>query len=145
MKPHLILIRGIPGAGKTTFAETIIQALDSESQIYASRLGEWEHFENDMWQVDGQGKYDWQADRVPYACAACFRAAKSAIRDGRNVIVSNTFTKHSDYREYLQLAKDYDCKLTVLTVEGDHGSIHSIPEDKMDYFRQRMKNPFKFC
>ena len=88
-KSELVLIRGIPGSGKSTMASVLVM------------IG-YEHFEADMYfEVDGVYKYD--SSRIREAHAWCQLMTQQALRRGSNVVVSNTFTQVREMAPYLEM------------------------------------------
>jgi len=77
----LILLRGLPGAGKTTFAQLI-----SENNCYPI-------YSVDDYFTDDSGNYAFQFDENYKAYAACLKNVEHAIENGHlKIIVHNTFT-----------------------------------------------------
>lgn len=130
----LILIRGLPGSGKSKLAETI-----KWLGFYAetANIGDhWYHFEADMYHIKN-GVYDWKPENVVAAHAWCRGEADCALSQGGNVIVANTFTRLWEMNPYIEMAKKYKAELTVLTVEGNHGNVHDVPDEVIEKMRKR--------
>ena len=108
----LVLLRGIPGSGKSTAAKT---------------FEGFKHFEADMYFVES-GIYEFDASKIKYAHAWCQDQARKALRCGENVVVSNTLTKMWEIQPYLDMAEDYSHELQVYRCLGDHGSVHNVPD-----------------
>jgi adenylate kinase family enzyme len=69
-----VLIRGLPGSGKSTMAREMVSA-------------GYEHFEADMYSmIDGVYSYD--ASRIRDAHAWCQQETRQALAGGRCVVVS---------------------------------------------------------
>jgi predicted kinase len=106
---NLILLRGLPGAGKTAFA-----ALISEN-------GKYPFFSVDDYFTDESGNYNFIFSENHIAYSQCLLHTEQAINEGKNkIIVHNTFTMEWELSPYFLLAKKYNCKLFVLTVEHYH-------------------------
>lgn len=118
---RLFLIRGVPGSGKTTYAKT---------------LGIADHYEADMW-FDRNGGYD--PAKLKQAHEWCQRKAIAAMRSGRDVVVSNTFTRLWEMNTYQDAAK----KLGVLVIEvvmtGEWDNVHGVPAEKVRQMRERFE------
>ncbi len=107
--PRLVLIRGLPGTGKTT------QALSYVNDGY-------KHFEADQFfMVDG--RYCFDAKRLSEAHASCLKQAKEALETGELVCVSNVFATVEDIKPYTELGADY--QVVEATYPGR--SIHERP------------------
>ena len=113
---ELIIIRGLPGSGKSTKAKELITEID------------WAiHCEADMFHVIG-GKYCFNLDRVGDGHKWCQAETALWLNRGRTVIVSNTYTTMAEMQPYLDLAERYDVAVRVIEMKGDWGSIHGVPE-----------------
>jgi predicted kinase len=121
MKQQLIIVRGIPGSGKSTFA---------------SSLGI-PHYEADQYFVGADGVYRFDFSKLGEAHRQCRVSVGKALLSGKSVVVSNTFTTLNELRPYFEGAKEYGIIPTVITMNGDFGSIHGVPEDKMQAMRDR--------
>jgi predicted kinase len=122
---QLILLRGLPGAGKSTLAKA---------------FKTWEHYEADMFFMRGNG-YEFDATRLKEAHQWCQDLVWMAMkRNEPTIVVSNTFTTDEELQPYFDLAEKYDYMVVSLIVENRHGSssIHSVPEATLD----KMKNRF---
>uniref|UniRef100_A0AAU6VZ65 Polynucleotide kinase n=2 Tax=unclassified bacterial viruses TaxID=12333 RepID=A0AAU6VZ65_9VIRU len=129
---HLYLIRGLPGSGKSTFAETLKDALDVLDYYEA----------DDLFYIrrNGVEVYEFDADKLYEAHKYCQGVAERCMSNGdANVIVSNTFTTERELKPYLELAEKYGYRVTSLVVENRHGnaSIHGVPEETMTKMRNR--------
>ena len=104
----LYLIRGIPGAGKTTFAD--------ELSIFASHFYDTpvHCFEADDYFYDIEGNYNYDPSKIKEAHEECFRQTKFLLTEGRDVIVSNTLTTEWEVAKYEELAKELNVKLVSL-------------------------------
>ena len=60
----LVIIRGIPGSGKSTHASGLIKAYQSEGRTTA-------HFEADMFFTHEDGSYHWNPKQIGFAHQWC--------------------------------------------------------------------------
>lgn len=127
MEKHLFLLRGLPGAGKTTLA-ILIGGL---------------HLEADMYFVNTDGNYDFDATKLKYAHDWCKSKVEKGMTDlnQSRIIVSNTFTQEWEMQPYYDLAKEHGYKVYSLIVENRHGGVneHGVPEDKLEIMKQRFE------
>ena len=53
----------------------------------------------------------------------------TALRNGMDVVVSNTFTKKKFVDAYRRLAEKYGAVFEVYRMTGNYGNRHSVPEN----------------
>jgi len=126
MKKIIYLVRGLPGSGKSTFAKT---------------LGG-EHYEADMFFIDGNGEYKFDGSKIKWAHEWCHDMVyMDMIKEIPKIVVSNTFTQEWEMQPYFELAKKYGYKVFSIIVENRHEGIneHGVPEEKIE----QMKNRFE--
>jgi predicted kinase len=122
----LFIIRGIPGSGKSTFAKNLATV----------------HFEADMFFMDENGVYNFDASRLSEAHSWCRNAVKDAMKDGVDKIaVSNTFTRKWEMEPYILMAEEFGYRVFSVIVENRHGgeNLHSVPEEKIEEMRNRFE------
>lgn len=113
----LTLIRGLPGSGKSTLAKQLVQ--DSQITI--------QHLEADMFFVDENEHYQFDAMQLAEAHRWCQEQCEKSLKKKQSVIVSNTFVKQWELKPYRQLAKKCNAKLVIQTCSGNYQSIHNVP------------------
>lgn len=65
------------------------------------------------------------------------------MRQGkRKIAVHNTFVLHQWLEPYEKLAAQYGYRFQVIHCEGEHGSIHDVPEEMMEKWRNTWE-PYK--
>lgn len=93
--PVAILTRGIPGCGKSTWAnEFVCRYKRSDSKRSAIVLSTDDHF------VDAEGVYRFNASELGKAHAMCFARFCQALRGHEVVVVANTFTQSWELESY---------------------------------------------
>lgn len=118
----LILVRGLPGSGKSTFAELI------------ARFNVDKIFSADMFFEDESGNYNWVGDKLRYAHEWCQENVENAlINDVPRVIVANVSNKEGDVNIYKVLAKKYQYEFVSVIVENRSGqsNIHNVPAESI--------------
>lgn len=126
----LYLVRGLPGAGKSTFAKKIsVNTFEADTYFYIN------------------GVYVFDSSRLREVHAMCQKAVENAMEESydtngvlyEDIVVSNTFTQEWEMNNYFILAKKYNYRVVSLIVENRHGnkSIHDCPDDKVELMRQR--------
>jgi hypothetical protein len=118
---RLFLIRGVPGSGKTTYAKT---------------LGIADHYEADMW-FDANGGYD--SSKIKLAHEWCEAQAIAAMQAGRDVVVSNTFTRLWEMQSYKDAARSLGIAVIQKVMTGEWRNVHGVPDDKVRRMRERFE------
>lgn len=124
---ELIIIRGIPGSGKSTFANLICN----------------QHVEADMY-FNIEGEYMFDPSKLKEAHEWCRNKAEGWMKEGWNVVVSNTFTQENELKPYYELAERYDYRVHSLIIENRHGkseetNIHNVPLETIQKMRGRFQ------
>jgi adenylate kinase family enzyme len=132
---NLILLRGIPGSGKSSTAKL----------LGAGGAGT-AHFEADMFFLK-DGEYQFDASKLRDAHQWCQNSVEHAMLlnhtagDNSTIIVSNTFTQAWEMDSYFKLAEQWDYRVTTLIVENRHGgvNIHGVPDEALTRMRDRFE------
>ena len=129
----LYIIRGIPGSGKSTYAEMLKKDLWEEGHDVA-------RFEaDDYWMKDGQYKIDLK--RLPMAHQWCFDKTFNAFTKGCDtVIVSNTFTTMKEMSPYINEAKNRNLEIVVYRMGNEFKNVHNVPEEVIEKMKARFED-----
>jgi len=122
----LFLIRGICGAGKSTFAKTIGGIV----------------LEADQYFIDPKTQeYKFDVSKLKDAHADCQRRCAEWMKIGHQIVVSNTFTQEWEMKPYFDMAKEHDYQVFSIIVENRHGgkNIHGVPDDKLEIMKNRFE------
>ncbi len=123
--PKLLLVRGIPGTGKSTFAKHYVDEFS------------YTHLEADMYFVGPDKVYRFDYNKLSAAHAWCRSECIQAMQRGENIVVSNTFCTLREMLPYLRYAHEFGYTVEVKTLKHEYGSIHDVPADRMQRFRER--------
>lgn len=126
----MILIRGLPGSGKSTLAKKI--------QYQMGGIG-YAHLEADQFFYDEQGNYNFDPSKLHQAHQRCLYNTRVCLTGNQPVIVSNTFTTKKELKPYFELAREFGIVPTVLLAQNGFGSIHGVPDEKMEQMRKRFQ------
>jgi len=125
----LILVRGLPGAGKTTIAEMFI------GETYGIEVC------TDYWfEKNNGGEFDpslldkahsWTEEVVEYSMQQTLDP----------IVVHNTFTQPWEWEEYKHLAEEFNYRVHHLICEKRHNgeSTSDVPKKKVDKMEARFQ------
>ena len=125
MEKNLILLRGLPGSGKTTLAE---------------KFGSKAICTADDYHVDRNGNYNWKPENIGKAHEWCQRKCRHFMKEGIPIIlVANTNTTERELKPYYDLARQFGYKTFSTIVENRHGgqNIHKVPEKTLEKMEKR--------
>lgn len=134
MDKVLIILRGLPGSGKSSFAK-----LMWSTNVIC---------EADDFFYDEDGNYIFDASKLGQAHKECQEKVETLMQDNKNnshfskeIVVSNTSITNKELKPYLDLASKYDYTVVSLIVENRHNGVneHGVPAEKLE----QMKNRFQ--
>ncbi len=132
MSKMLVLLRGLPGSGKSYLGH----------YIWTSVFEADKYFEQD-------GEYKFDPSKLKEAHQWCKDQVKGAMELNLNseghyypeIVVCNTFSQEWEMQPYFDLASAYGYKVVSLIVENRHGSknVHNVPEETLEKMRKRFE------
>lgn len=132
MEKVLILLRGVPGSGKSTEAQRIIAAAPE---------GTTAHFEADMYFCRN-GEYEFNPKALPEAHGWCQTQTRAALLDPRieTVVVSNTFVKKWELDPYLAMALELGVKVSIRRMASLYTNVHGVSQDRIQIMLDKMED-----
>lgn len=127
-QPTLYLIRGVPAAGKSSFAATLKEA------------GVVQHIcEADQYFEHPDNGYIFEASKLKEAHSSCQSRTLHWLDCGHSVAVSNTSTTEKEVQTYQEIANKCKAKFVSIVLENRHGcsNIHGVPEEKVQQMKDR--------
>ena len=129
---NLILVRGISGSGKSTFAEEFLYPI---SLLIST---------DDFFMIDGE--YQFNPELLAENHLKCLNSVESEMKDTHqdicpNIVLHNTFTQSWEMKPYKELADNYGYNFYTIIVENRHGSnsIHDVPDHIISKQRDRFE------
>jgi predicted kinase len=124
--PELVLIRGPSGFGKSTLANT-----EFVSKGFV-------HLEADQFFMQGD-TYKFDQSKIASAHGWCQKQTELFLRTGKDVVVSNTFTKQWELQFYRELATKMGIPVKIIRMTKEYGNTHGVPESVVKQMIARME------
>ena len=126
-KPTLYLIRGVPGSGKSTFAQSLLD------KFVVQRA-----YEADDYFMQG-GEYRFDFNLLEDAHYQCRRNTWLALYEGMSVAVSNTSCAEWEVETYATIARETEANFVSIIVENRHDgkNIHGCPDAKVEQMKRK--------
>lgn len=129
----LLLLRGLPGSGKSTLGEIILKTLSSDTPDVISA---------DDFFVDSNGNYNFDVTKLKEAHNSSLLRCAEKMKNGVvKIVVANTFTQDWEMKNYFDIAERYNYRVHTLIVENRHGNknIHGVPDEKLGIMKDRFE------
>jgi predicted kinase len=127
----LILLRGLPGSGKTTLGSVILKNFNGEQPDVLSA---------DDFFVNEIGEYVFDGSKLKEAHNDCLlRCANKMKNQIFRIVVANTFTQEWEMEKYYEIAERYNYRVHSIVVENRHNgeNIHGVPSEKLEQMKNR--------
>ena len=122
---RLNLFRGAPGSAKST----------SVHKMFPGVL----LVENDMFHMHNS-QYEWKAENMPKAISWCISMVRTALENGMDICVANTFTKRKFVEAYKMIAEEYGADFHVYRCIGKFKNVHGLSEGMVANFEKAMED-----
>lgn len=139
---NLILVRGVPGAGKTSLATTLCDVID----VYVDN----HVISADDYFYQGE-EYKFDPSKLKEAHSSCLERTRRFLERARDfpskmgkpavLFVANTFTREWEMDQYFELAREFDWRVHTIVVENRHEShnVHGVPDEKVKEMKSRFE------
>lgn len=132
-KRNLIILKGVSGGGKSTFANLI---------AYPCCVCTADDF-----FVDKEGNYNFNVNQLGLAHKSCQAKFDDALKDDviTNIVIANTNTKPSDYKYYVDKAEKAGLNIFYVVLENRHGNkdVHNVPEETLQRQEKSIRDNLK--
>lgn len=127
VKKSLVILRGVPGSGKSTFAE-LLSGGDTDIICCA----------DDFFMQDGE--YKWDRTKIGEAHDACKEKCASLIEKAAPlIIIANTNVRAQDFAEYMEMGEKAGYNVFSIVVENRHGghNVHNVPDETIETMKRK--------
>lgn len=141
-KMIVIFLRGLPGAGKTSLANELVQLIELSRNVdvFPEDNTPVVHIEADKWMVNEKGEYDFDWRKLADVHDKCHAEYAKALKNKvPYIIISNTSAEGRHIEAYQQPAIEAGYRFTSLIVENRHGksSVHGVPDTTMENIKRK--------
>jgi predicted kinase len=133
---QMLILRGVPGAGKSTHAQHIAAAGVARVEIMSA----------DHYFIDPDGVYRFAFDKLGEAHKKCFRSVLAHLNQGfaDMLVVDNTNISAVEIAPYVALANAFGLQHQILTFNtppevAAARCVHGVPENKIKTSASRLQ------
>lgn len=132
MNKVMVILRGCPNSGKSTFAEFLEHNIYGTSALVCT----------DDYFTDDRGNYNFDFNKLGEAHKWAKDMAITFCRANyRCVIIANTNTTEKEFNPYIDIANEFGYTVVSLIVENRHNNKnnHNVPEETLDKMEKRFQ------
>lgn len=127
----LILLRGLPGSGKTTLAHVLSE--NGQYPVYSV---------DDYFTHPETGEYQFRYKENYLAYRHCEESCRaSMIKGEKKIFIHNVFSIEWEMEPYFKLASEHEYQLHIVTVENYHDqqNTHAISDEQIKKMAEKFK------
>ncbi len=126
---RLFILRGIPGAGKSTIGRRLLEK--HPTAVLSER---------DKYYINpANGKYEWAPEKVPIARLNQLAEIEEALKSGKSAIADSLHLTHKQYEPLLDLAEKHSARPISIDVPFNKATpelyaarnLHSVPLEQI--------------
>jgi predicted kinase len=127
----LLILRGAPGSGKSTWITgNIAKQYSAEEYVICSA--------DNFFVANGNGTYKFDPRLLGKAHGQCQYLANKAMESGLSlVVIDNTNITPKEYKPYIEMAAKHGYQVFQHVLNGNFNNTHGVPEDKVASMRMR--------
>lgn len=128
----LVIVRGLPGSGKSTYAKTFEDTIIIEADMW--------------WYRNKNLEYQFDIEKLHEAHRWALQTVEALLASGQDVAIVNTNLAFKEAKGYIKFAKSIGCNIRVHTTnkEVNYGSIHGVPSEVMNRMYNKMEDHSTF-
>jgi predicted kinase len=128
---NLILLRGLPGSGKSSLAKILCE--DGRYPSFSV---------DDFFTNKETGDYHFEFEKNHLAYKACEENTRAAMKNStKKIFIHNTFTMEWELEPYFKMAGEFNYSVFVVTVEKRHSgkNEHGVTEEQLKKMAEKFK------